>query len=260
MRGLLLKDYYCLKRKLFVWGVTIFATTAVCVMFMISTKTGNVAVLYEKIANSEDSMDAAIIPFLTRIVLILFLLLPVAASFDLMQYVFTDDKTASFYKVASSLPLSRHKRVGERYILLGIVIVGSFAIDAVLLALVKATSDLMPFWDSFQIVLAFGGVSLFCATIALVFGYRFGADAAIWGNLVGAVILIAAVIIRNLSFFKKLFSVEGDESAIHLLKGLTGAADFLEHKGVYVLLAALPVAGAGYLLSVWIMGRKRGVA
>jgi hypothetical protein len=211
-------------------------------------------------ANSEDSMDAALIPFLTRIVLTMFLLLPVAASFDLIQYVFMDDKTASFYKVASSLPLSRQKRVGERYVLLGIVIVVSFAVDAVLLLLVKLTSDLMPFPDSFQIVLAFGGVSLFCATIALVFGYRFGAEAAIWGNLVGVVVLIAAVIIRNFAFFKELFSVEGDDSVRCILKGFTGASDFLEHKGIFVLLASLPIAGAGYLLSVWIMGRKKGVA
>ena len=260
MRGLLLKDYYCLKRKLFVWGVTVLATTIVCVMFMISTKTGNIALIYDKMANSEDSMDAALIPFLTRIVLTMFLLLPVAASFDLIQYVFMDDKTASFYKVASSLPLSRYRRVGERYLLLGIVIAVSFAVDAVLLVLVKLTSDLMPFIDSFQIVLAFGGVSLFCATIALLFGYRFGAEAAIWGNLLGVIILIVAVVIRNFSFIKELFTVEGDDATLCILEGFTGAADFLEHKGVFVFLVSLPIAGAGYFLSVWIMGRKRGVA
>ena len=93
-------------------------------------------------------MDAELIPFLTRIVLTMFLLLPVAASFDLIQYVFMDDKTASFYKVASSLPLSTYRRVGERYLLLGIVIAVSFVVDAVLLVLVKLTSDLMPFVEA----------------------------------------------------------------------------------------------------------------
>ena len=260
MKGLLVKDYYCLRRKLFIWAVTIAVTALVCVMFMVSTKTGNVALLYEKMANSEDSMDASLIPFLTRITLLLFLMMPVAASFDLVQYVLLDDKTASFYKVASSLPVSPYERVGERYLLLMIVTGGAFVIDAILLIPVKMTSDLMPFWDSLQIVLAVTGVAFFCVTVSLLFGYLFGADAAMWGNLAAVAVLILAAAVRNRGILKNILSNDSEESAFYMVQACTEAADFLEHKGHLVFLASLPVMGIGYLLTVLAAKRKRGVA
>ena len=260
MKGLLLKDYYILRRKLFVWGITVAFTTIVCVMFMISAKHGNVATLYDKMAAAEDSADAWIIPYMTRMVLQLFLLLPVAASFDMLQHIFFDDRAASFYKVAGSMPVSTAQRVGVRFLLMPAAVLASIAVDCVLLVLVRLTSDLMPFGNSMSIVLAFAGVAIFAQTLALFWGYNCGAGAAMYGNLVGLVLVFAAILIHNRELVGRVFTTDSSESTGVVMEVFSKSSYFLEHKGGYVFLASLPIMAVGYCVTVWIAGRKRGVA
>ena len=264
MKGLLIKDVYCLKRKLFYWGITVFMAGAVCVMFVISTKHGNLAKLFTEWRNVEDpesAEDAAfMIPFLSKEVLSIFLLLPLAAAFDLVQSVFTDDKNASFYKVASSLPVTRFERVGARAVLIGTALASGMLIDIILLSFCVPASDLLTFRGAMEVVMAFAGVALLCQSVALYFGYRFGAQTAMYGNLLTIAVLAVMTVLLNMKLLKRTFTAPEELKSGYLFDLFNKAVDFLETKGHRVVLCAIPVFVICYFAACSAAVRKRGVA
>lgn len=253
MKGLLLKDYHTLRRRLLVWGITLAFTAIVCVVFMISAKQGYVASFYDKVLKA----DAWLIPYLTRIVLLLFLLLSMAASLDLIRHTFYVDKEASSCREAGSVPVSTAQRVGARFLLMAAAVFGAIAVDFVLLIIVRMTADVMPFGNSMSIVLALAGVTIFAQTLGMFWGYNCGAGAVLYGNFVSLMIVFAAILIHNRELLGRVLTADGSKTTEVLMEVFSGASHFLEHKGGYVFLASLPIMAAGYGVAVWIAGRKR---
>ncbi|MBO4670093.1 MAG: ABC-2 transporter permease [Lachnospiraceae bacterium] len=264
MKGILIKDVYCLKRKLFYWGITVFMAGAVCLMFVISSKHGNLAKFFAEWENTEDPESAAdavfMIPFLCKWVLSIFLLLPLAAAFDLVQSVFTDDENASFYKVAASLPVSRFERVGARATLIAAALSSGIVIDMILLAFCVPATDLLTYREAMEVVMAFAGVALLCQSVALWFGYRFGAKAAMYGNLLTLAGLAVLTVLGNLKLLKRTFTAPDELKSGYLYDLFDKAVSFLENKGHFVLLIAVPVFAVCYFAACSAAVRKRGVA
>ena len=48
MKGLMIKDLYCLRRKMTIWGITVLMTSIVCVMFIFSAKYGTLAKAFDE--------------------------------------------------------------------------------------------------------------------------------------------------------------------------------------------------------------------
>ncbi|MBO4400125.1 MAG: ABC-2 transporter permease [Lachnospiraceae bacterium] len=260
MKGLMIKDLYCLRRKMTIWGITVLMTSIVCVMFIFSAKYGNLAKAFDGMRRTEEEATVSfLVPFLIKEMLIIFLLLPLGASFDLIQSVFIDDKNASFYKVASTLPVTRYERVGARALLILSSLGIGMVIDLVLLSVCRAASDLLSFRGSIEIILTFAGAFLMCQAVALFFGYLDG-TAAMYGNLATGIALLLIAVIANRKMLQRVFSAPEELKDAYLFELFNSMIRFIENKGHWVFLCALPVFAVCYFLACCAAGRKRGVA
>ena len=48
MRGLIVKDFYCLKKQIITFCVTLFAVVILSIMFVLSSRYGNIATGYQE--------------------------------------------------------------------------------------------------------------------------------------------------------------------------------------------------------------------
>lgn len=114
MRGLLIKDFFCMKKQLVNYGFIIVGVIVISIMFVLSYNFGNIHAGFAQIMESDQNNEIDVMR-IAGSAMLMFMLIPIACTADLSN-LFTEDENASFYKVAASFPVSIGKRVACRFI------------------------------------------------------------------------------------------------------------------------------------------------
>ena len=113
MKGLLIKDLYCLKKQILIFIRATISVAIVSLLFILSSKYGNVALVLSQV---DDAKEAATVSVLTYDIAILVgLFIPIALG-EMVTECFVSDSKASFEKVFYVIPVNNYKKVASRYI------------------------------------------------------------------------------------------------------------------------------------------------
>ncbi len=255
MKGLLIKDFYCLKKQLINYGFIIVGVIVISIMFVLSYNFGNIHAGFSEMIGSGQNTEADI-AIIASSALLIFMLIPIACTGDITNLI-TDDEKASFYKVASALPVSIGKRVACRFIAGGLFIAIGVAVDFMMTVILTVLTDIISFGKFCGVIITFASVMMVYISLFILFVYILGKGKTTYANilplLIGVVICVCAVYDKVKDF---LTGVD-DNALMDLYKHTT---EFMFHKSYILLFAAVIISGGAYFAAVYIAGRKRGVA
>lgn len=240
MKGLIIKDFFCLKKQLINYVFVIVGVIAVSVLFVLSCRFGNIA--------SYGQASEIDIAQLAGLALLLFMLVPLACTGDISN-LFADDEKASFYKVASSLPVSVSKRVASRYIAGLFFIVIGFVVDLVMTIVLSALTDVISFGEFIGVIVSFTSLMIMYLSILILCMSLLGKGYRSYANIIPVVVGVGLYAVINLD---KL----GDTRDLPKLYYQT--VEFIEHKSYILLFAAMLLLISSYAATVYLSRRKRG--
>lgn len=252
MRGLLIKDFYCLKKQLINYGFIIVGVVAISIMFVLSYNFGNIHAGFAEMVDSGQNTDADI-GQIARNAMLLFMLIPIACAADL-SHLFTDDENASFYKVAAAFPVSIGKRVACRFISGYLYIAIGVAVDLIMTVILSSLTDIISFGKFCGVIVTFASLILMYVSMVILLVYFLGSGKITYANVIPLLIGISVFVFANFDKVKD-FMTNVNDNALY-----DQVTEFMFHRSYILFIAAIIVSGTAYLMSVYIAGRKRGVA
>ncbi len=255
MRGLLIKDFFCLKKQLINCAFIIVGVVVISILFVLSYNFGNIHAGIVEMLDSGEGTQADVAQLAT-VALLFSMLIPIACTGDITNLV-TDDEKASFYKVAAALPVSIRKRVASRFITGYLFIVVGVAIDFIMTIVLSSLTDIISFGKFCGVIVSFASIMVMNSSLFILLVHFLGKGSAVYANII--LILIEVVICIAASFDRlKAFLSDSDENALSdLYYQVTG---FMFHKSYILFIAAIIISGGAYFAAVYAAGRKRGVA
>lgn len=254
MRGLLIKDFFCLKKQLTTYAFIIAGVIAVSIMFVLSYRFGNIHAGFLEMVESGESTQTEVVSIASA-ALLLFMMLPIACTGDIGN-LFLDDEKASFYKVASSLPISVRKRVACRFIAGILFIAIGFLVDLIMTLILSSLTDVISFQEFLGVMVSFASIMLMYISLLILFMYLLGNKKNTYASVF--VLLIGLVVYVLINWNKiRVIVFRSDDSAI--MDVYYGTVDFIEHRFYILFLFSLLVLSSSYMMAVKIANRKRGV-
>lgn len=255
MKGLLIKDFYCLKKQLVNYGFIIVGVIVISIMFVLSYNFGNIHAGFTEMIDSGQNTEADI-AIIASNALLIFMLIPIACTGDITNLI-TDDENASFYKVASALPVSISKRVASRFIAGYLFIAIGVAVDFMMTIILTSLTDIISFGKFCGVIITFASVMMMYISLFILFVYILGKGKTTYANIIP---LLIGVVICVCAVFKSVraFLTGSDENALMDLYNHT--TEFMNHKSYILFIAAVIISGGAYFTAVCIAERKRGVA
>lgn len=255
MRGLLIKDFFCLKKQLINYLFIIAGVVVISVLYVLSYNFGNIHDGITKMAASGEGTESAAAQ-MAGVALLVSMLIPIACTGDITGLI-ADDEKASFYKVAASLPVSLKKRVAYRFITGYLFIAIGVAVDFVMTVILSSLTNLISFGKFCGVIVSFASVMLIYISLVILLVYLLGTGSTAYANILP--LLMGVVLYAAANFDKlKAFLTDSDEGALADL--YYQATDFLFYKSYVLLIAAVLISIGAYFAAVYIAGRKRGVA
>lgn len=271
MRGLIKKDFYCMRKSMKLILLVALGTIYLAVTFTLSARYGNVAKNISETAETaararaEELLTEEEFYSIYTYVIWVVLLLPLALMGNVVD-CFREDRRAGFGKFCFSLPAREKQIAGARYLscllyaLLGIVASVTAALS------VSLASDRLRFSELLSVVFAFGSILLVFVSVVMPLTYLLGADKLdlIQVGTFGA--FLAALAIVNVPTLKKIGEEvaaagngqKGDMSTFTQM--IDRLREFLTTKGPFVFLAAALFFLVSYFCSVAILKAKGGRA
>lgn len=255
MKGLLIKDFFCLKKQLINYGFIIAGVIVISVMFVLSYNFGNIHAGFTEMVDSGQNTGESITMIASNAML-LFMLIPIACTGDITNLVIEDEK-ASFYKVASALPVSVDRRVACRFMAGYLFIVLGAAVDLILSVILSSLTDVISLEKYCGVIITFASVMMMYISLFILFTYILGKGKTTYANILP--LLIGLLVCICISFNKiKAFLTDTDDNALIDLYNRT--TDFMFYRSYILLIAAIIISGSTYFAAVYIAKRKRGVA
>ena len=255
MRGLLIKDFFCLKKQLINYVFIIVGVIVISVLYVLSYNYGNLHVAMIEMVNSGQGTQADVTQIASA-ALLFSMLIPIACTGDITNLI-TADENASFYKVASALPVSIGKRVACRFITGYLFIAIGVAVDFIMTIVLSSLTDIISFGKFCGVIVSFASIMLMYISLFILFVYLLDKGSTVYANLIP--LFIGVVIYVAVNFERlKAFLLGSDESALSDL--YNQATGFMFHQSYILFIAAVIVSGGAYFAAVNIAGRKRGVA
>ena len=255
MKGLLIKDFFCLKKQLINYGFIIVGVIVISVMFILSYNFGNIHDGFAQIMKSGQNNETSVMR-IARSAMLIFMLMPLACTADVVN-LFTDDEKASFYKVAASFPVSVGKRVACRFIAAYLFIVIGVAVDVLMTVILSFMTDIISFGMFCSVIVSFASLILMYVSIFILLAYLMGSEKITYAAVI--TLLIGVVVYAAANFGKLNDFITGvDDGA--LIELYDQATEFIFHKSHILFIAAIIISGVSYFAAVYIAGRKRGVA
>lgn len=255
MKGLLIKDFFCLKKQLINYGFIIAGVIVISVMFVLSYNFGNIHAGFTEMVDSGQNTGESI-TIIASNAMLLFMLIPIACTGDITNLVIEDEK-ASFYKVASALPVSVGRRVACRFMAGYLFIVLGAAVDLILSVILSSLTDVISLEKYCGVIITFASVMMVYISLFILFTYILGKGKTIYANILP--LLIGLLVCICVSFNKiKAFLTDTDDNAMIDLYNRT--TDFMFYRSYILLIAAIIISGSAYFATVYIAKRKRGVA
>ena len=253
MKGLLIKDFYCLKRQVFTFICCSVGVLVIAVLFLISLQCGNLADGFDRMLADRD-LTAGEAQALIRYCMIFALLIPMAFTGNVAD-VFLDDSQASFQKLAGALPVSIAGRVGARYMSgLSFTLIG-FLMDVGIVFVLSRVTKLIHFWDFFGVLVSFASFMVIYLALFILFEYLLGVNQTSLAQVLPIIIIGAALMLPHIREIADIFLGEAGEKL-----NIQVIPEFLMHRYYIPGAIAVILIVVSYGFSVWIAGRKRGVA
>ena len=256
MKGLILKDLMCLRKQLTSFCFVMAGVLVASVMYVLSARFGAMAkVGQEMLKESASQVDVRNIG---SMVLVMFMLLPIASVGD-MLYVFLADGKAGFGKVSASLPLPLKKRMLARFLTIYAMFGIGVAVDLLLAFLLSCLTDMLKFREFFGIIISGASVMSIYSVLVILFCVVFGYGKEQYAQCAALLTMLTAVVLVNFDKVKR-FVVE---TLIRENKAEStdfwAPLDFIRDKGYVLFLIAAAVSVLAYCLAYRIADRKRGV-
>lgn len=259
MKGLILKDFYCLRTTVKTAVCVSVFSFFLCVMCILSTQYGNLAKLSQELLKDgmdvtdvgidviDAGMNADEAGMLWRVLLSTLIFLPMSLAGNVIQ-CFQEDKKAGFGKVEASLPLSSFSVVTARF---GSILffAGAAFVFSTFLALVSGVlSPDFTAWELARFNAALAGLLLASITVTAFVMYI---TVSKWVDMLLALPVFAAVLVMNLSAAK---SGEGMEAAV-----IGKILGWVESKFEWFGILGIVVAVCAYVGSILIVRKRRGI-
>ncbi len=258
MKGLLIKDFYCLRKQLTTYAFIIVGVMVISILFVLSYKFGNMHVEFQDMVDSGQNSEEFITEMATYAIL-MFMLLPIACTGDIAS-LFTDDENASFYKVASSLPVSINKRVASRFFSgIAFIVIGA-VVDFVMTVVLSRLTDVISFGEFMGVIISFGSLMLMYISMLILCIYLLGKGKSTYAGLIPMLIGGVLWVLINLDKIRYVFDAELEETEEAMVDLMQGTIDFIKYKSYVLLIIAILVSLVSYVLAVCVAKRKRGVA
>ncbi len=255
MKGLLIKDFFCLKKQLINYGFVIVGVIVISVMFVLSYNFGNIHTGFTELIDSGESTETGI-TMLASNALLFFMLIPIACTGDITN-LFTDDENASFYKVASALPVSISRRVACRFIAGYLFIAIGVAVDLIMSILLSSLTSIVSLGKFCGVIITFASIMMMYISLFILLAYVLGKGKTTYANVIPLLLGIAAYVGPNYDSLMAFLMDSDDNALMELYRRTT---EFMFHRSYILLIAAMIISGGAYFMAVRIAERKRGVA
>lgn len=255
MKGLLIKDFFCLKKQLINYGFIIVGVIVISIMFVLSYNFGNIHAGFTEMIDSGESTETGITMFAVN-ALLLFMLIPIACTGDITN-LFVDDENASFYKVASALPISIGRRVACRYIAGYLFIAIGVVVDLMMSVLLSSLTSVVSLGKFCGVIVTFASVMMMYISLFILLVYILGKGKTTYANLIPLLSGIVVYVCPNYSRLRA-FLIDNDDNA--LMEVYHRTTEFMFHRSYILLIVAMIISGGAYFMTVRIAERKRGVA
>ncbi len=253
MKGLIYKDFLCLRKNLRTFSLVTIGMIIMGIMFLLSSQYGNVAVMFEE-TMQESAMEVEDYNQVMQISVWFMLILPICFMADVAQ-CFREDNRVGFHKVLSGVALTHGQIVGSRY--LTTLIYGSVSMIVALFCafLITVMPSKIEFDNLFIGIITVTSGFLLYMSFNLFMIYLCGARRA---DLIQMIPLIFMLVADGILVGK--FDGMTDEQMNALMRNVGNAILWFLQNGYKVL---FPAAVAGMLLSymgsVAIYKRRRRV-
>lgn len=255
MKGLLIKDFYCLKKQLINYGFIIVGVIVISIMFVLSYNFGNIHAGFTEMIDSGQNTEADI-AIIASNALLIFMLIPIACTGDITNLI-TDDEKASFYKVASALPVSISKRVASRFIAGYLFIAIGVAVDFMMTIILTSLTGIISFGKFCGVIITFASVMMMYVSLFILFVYILGKGKTTYANIIPLLIGMAVCVCAVFKSVRAFLTGSDENALMDLYNRIT---EFMFHKSYILFLAAVIISVGSYFFAVYIAERKRGVA
>lgn len=247
MVGLIYKDLCCLKKHIKVFILVTLATIVLSVLFILSIKYGNVALMIAEM--SEEEFFGM---FQTAIWCVL--ILPIVSS-AMIQECFNEDTKVNFKKCLYALPVKEENVVGGRYVSgLAFLFLGFLGTLVASICICFAT-------DAFK----FTQLLSYCITVlaalivyeAFVMFVLYTVDGK-KADLIQCIPLVALFFGIGYLFVNKISDMTNEQFMEFSMNTMNKAKDLMMKYCILVLLGALLIMGISYVGSVLVQ-KKRGL-
>ncbi len=249
MKGLIIKDLYCLKKQFIMFSFIITGVVAVAIMFVLSEQYGNL-----RFAVSDMQAAGFDITSIVKISVMFFMLLPLVCTGNIADS-FADDRAASFYKTAASLPVSAEKRVLSKFLTAVLFLAVGLGVDIAMSAVISSVSDIIVFSKCAGALVSLSACMLIFMSLVILLNYA--GVPSMYSNFIPvgtAVIIILAIKIKDIS--NALFNDDFSSPA----RAFRALINVLESRAHIFVFAAVIISAGCWFVSVRLAKRKRGVA
>lgn len=255
MKGLLIKDYYCLKKSLKSFlGLTI-GVIIIGIMFAISMEHGNMAMVAAETA-VQAGVDEATAFDMFRIAVWLVIIIPMAFVGNVVD-CFKADMRADFGKQLFSLPVDSKQIVAARYLTCIIYALVSFVGATITAICISGASEQYPFSELMSVLVLFGSITMIYLCIVMCLIYLIGVKYADY--IQSAPLLIVMIIAVIFSDVKMMNMSEAELDSLMENMWDTVKGFMTQNVGIFLLVAVV-ILVITYFASVKIVEKRRGKA
>ncbi len=253
MRGLIIKDFYCLRKSLKTFILVAAGVIMTAVMFVLSCRSGNLAAARTEIG-LEDPAMADMLEQASELVIWFMLLIPIAFLGNLAE-CFKEDARVGFRKILSAMPLSPWEMVGSRYLTCLLFAAVSMGVSAVAAVFISSVEDSYLFGKLFALILTFGAGFLIYMSLSMFLIYFLGSCRA---DLIQIIPLVLLYMAAGVSLMLRVRKMADEEAAWYGKQLVFKLRDMLEHGYWVLFLLAACCMALSYLGSVAVVKRRKG--
>lgn len=251
MKGLIIKDLFCLRKQLRLFTFTVIGTFTLAIMFILSYNFGNIGTAFAQM-QTEGEIGSADALGMVRLAMLLLLFIPMAFTGNVTD-LFLDDWNASFAKLASAFPVSLKKRVAARYIAgLGFTLTG-FVLSLILTVILSCLTEVIALKEYVTYLFGFAGILMIYLSLVIALEYLLGAQRSGVITILPFVGIVAGLLIPNYKAIREALTTETGLS-------LFAVTDAIQAGSYPVFGIAVGMLLISYGFSVFVAGRKGGIA
>ncbi len=253
MKGLIIKDFYCLRKSLKTFIVVTAGVIVIAIMFVLSSQHGNLAAVEAQL-QMEDPGEAQLVEQISEKVVWLLLLIPIVFLGNLAD-CFKEDRKSGFRKTLSGLPLGPWKIVGSRYLTCLLFAAASMAVSTVAAFFIALAADIHEFGRLVILILFFGSVFLIYMSVNMFLIYVWGARRA---DLIQIIPLALLYLAAMVGFTLRSRNMTEEEMLQYIKQLGPGLEQLLKNGGFLLLLLTAGCMALSYAGSVAVVKCRKG--